>query len=44
MLKLVDPKDWEKPPQYNFTEPQSGFWCHFLTDEELAQIQYQINC
>lgn len=38
ILTLVDSKDWEKSLQYDFTEPQSGLWCHFLTDAELEQI------
>lgn len=34
ILTLVDQRDWEKSLQYDFTEPQSGLWCHFLTDAE----------
>lgn len=38
ILTLVDDRDWEKSLQYDFTEPQSGLWCHFLTDAELEEI------
>lgn len=34
ILTLINPKDWEKSLQYDFTEPQAGLWCHFLTDAE----------
>lgn len=34
ILTLINPKDWEKSLQYDFTEPQAGLWCHFLTETE----------
>lgn len=38
ILTLIDPNDWLQSLQYEFTEPQYGLWCHFLTDKELEQI------
>lgn len=38
ILTLVDQKDWERSLQFDFTEPQSGLWCHFLTDAELEEV------
>ncbi len=38
ILTLVNDKDFGKSLQYDFVEPQYGFWCHFLTDEELEKI------
>lgn len=38
VLTLVDDNDWNKSLQYDFTEPQCGFWCHFLTDKELLHL------
>lgn len=35
ILTLLNAKDWEKSLQYDFTEPQYGLWCHFLTEEEI---------
>ena len=35
ILTLLNAKDWEKSLQYDFTEPQYGLWCHFLTEEEM---------
>lgn len=34
ILTLLNKEDWKKSLQYNFTEPQYGVWCHFLTEEE----------
>ncbi len=39
ILTLIDDRDWKKSLQYDFIEPQNGLWCHFLTDEELEQIE-----
>ena len=36
ILTLVNAEDLEKALQYEFTEPRYGFWCHFLTDEEMS--------
>ena len=38
ILTLVNAKDWEKSLQYDFTEPQNGLWCHFLTEEEMHSL------
>lgn len=36
ILTLVNEAlDWKKSLQYDFTEPQNGFWCHFLTEDEI---------
>ena len=38
ILTLLNAKDWEKSLQYDFTEPQYGLWCHFLTEEEMKSL------
>lgn len=39
ILTLVDEAlDWKKSLQYDFTEPQNGFWCHFLTEDEIKNF------
>lgn len=38
ILTLVDSSDWEKSLEFDFTEPQNGLWCHFLTDEEIEEF------
>ncbi len=39
ILTLVNSSDWEKSLKYDFTEPQNGFWCHFLTDDEIEKYR-----
>lgn len=39
ILTLVDEAlDWKKSLQYDFIEPQNGFWCHFLTEDEIKNF------
>ena len=39
ILTLVDEAlDWKKSLQYDFTELQNGFRCHFLTEDEIKNF------
>ena len=39
ILTLVNSSDWIKSLKYDFTEPQNGLWCHFLTDNEMKDLE-----